>query len=59
MARRLGLDLQVIESEWSETAPFEGIGEAPKPDPAHHTKAAMIVHSETATGVTSDTRVHL
>ena len=54
MAQRLGLDVQVLETEWGEAAPVERIAEALTADAQHQIKAVMIVHNETATGVTSD-----
>ncbi|HVH29200.1 MAG TPA: aminotransferase class V-fold PLP-dependent enzyme [Vicinamibacterales bacterium] len=54
MARRLGLDVQVLETEWGEGAPIDRIAEALAADARHQIKAVMIVHNETATGVTSD-----
>jgi len=54
MMKRLGLDVQVIEVEWGEGAPVEKIGEILAADKAHAIKGVMIVHNETATGVTSD-----
>jgi alanine-glyoxylate transaminase/serine-glyoxylate transaminase/serine-pyruvate transaminase len=54
MALRLGLDVQNLETEWGEAAPVERIAEALTADAQHQIKAVMIVHNETATGVTSD-----
>jgi alanine-glyoxylate transaminase/serine-glyoxylate transaminase/serine-pyruvate transaminase len=54
MARRLGLDVQVLETEWGDGAPIDRIAEALAADAQHQIKAVMIVHNETATGVTSD-----
>ena len=54
MMQRLGLDVQVLEVEWGEGAPEEKIGEILREDRAHRIKGVMIVHNETATGVTSD-----
>jgi alanine-glyoxylate transaminase/serine-glyoxylate transaminase/serine-pyruvate transaminase len=54
MAERLGLDVQVLETEWGEGAPVERIAEALTADRHHAIKAVMVVHNETATGVTSD-----
>jgi len=54
MAQRLGLDVQVIDAEWGETAPVERIAEALAADTGHQIRAVMIVHNETATGVRSD-----
>lgn len=54
MMQRLGLDVQVIEVEWGEGAPEDKIGEVLRADIAHRIKGVMVVHNETATGVTSD-----
>lgn len=54
MAQRLGLDVQVLETEWGEGAPLDRIAEALLNDPDHQIRAVLIVHNETATGVTSD-----
>jgi alanine-glyoxylate transaminase/serine-glyoxylate transaminase/serine-pyruvate transaminase len=54
MMQRLGLDVQVIDVEWGEGAPEERIGEILREDRTHRIKGVMVVHNETATGVTSD-----
>ncbi len=54
MMKRLGLDVDVIEVEWGEGAPVELIAEKLAADKAHEIKGVMVVHNETATGVTSD-----
>ena len=54
MMQRLGLDVQVIDVEWGEGAPEQRIAQALAEDRAHGIKGVMIVHNETATGVTSD-----
>ncbi|MEP6571864.1 MAG: aminotransferase class V-fold PLP-dependent enzyme [Gemmatimonadota bacterium] len=54
MAERLGLDVQVIDAEWGEGAPLERIQETLTADKAQAIRAIMVVHNETATGVTSD-----
>jgi alanine-glyoxylate transaminase/serine-glyoxylate transaminase/serine-pyruvate transaminase len=54
MAERLGLDVQILDAEWGEAAPVDRIAEALAADTAHRIRAVMIVHNETATGVTSD-----
>src|SRR4051812_41891491 len=51
MARRLGLDTEIIDAEWGEAAPVERIAEALAADSAHQIRAVLIVHNETATGV--------
>jgi alanine-glyoxylate transaminase / serine-glyoxylate transaminase / serine-pyruvate transaminase len=54
MMKRLGLDVQVLEVPWGEGAPEDRIAAALAEDTAHRIKGVMIVHNETATGVTSD-----
>ncbi|GJD29315.1 Serine--glyoxylate aminotransferase [Methylobacterium adhaesivum] len=54
MAERLGLDVIVQDEEWGTGADPEKIGEALRADKNHEIKAVMVVHNETATGVTSD-----
>lgn len=53
-AQRLGLNVDVIDVEWGEGAPPERIEEALRADRAHEIKGVLVVHNETATGVTSD-----
>jgi alanine-glyoxylate transaminase/serine-glyoxylate transaminase/serine-pyruvate transaminase len=54
MMNRLGLDVEVLETPWGEGAPEERIAAALRADTGHRIKGVMIVHNETATGVTSD-----
>jgi alanine-glyoxylate transaminase/serine-glyoxylate transaminase/serine-pyruvate transaminase len=54
MAQRLGLEVVVQDEEWGTGANPERIGEALRADKNHEIKAVMVVHNETATGVTSD-----
>lgn len=54
LARKHGLDVTVIEQDWGTGASAERIGEALAADTAHAIRAVMVVHNETATGVTSD-----
>ena len=54
MMQRLGLDVQVMDVEWGEGAPVAEIEQALRADTGHAIKGVMIVHNETATGVTSD-----
>ncbi|MFD0986024.1 aminotransferase class V-fold PLP-dependent enzyme [Methyloligella solikamskensis] len=54
LARRHGLDVIVQEEEWGTGADPEKIEAALSEDKAHEIKAVLIVHNETATGVTSD-----
>jgi alanine-glyoxylate transaminase/serine-glyoxylate transaminase/serine-pyruvate transaminase len=53
-AQRLGMRVDVIDIEWGEAAPVDRIAEALAADSAHEIKAVLIVHNETATGVTND-----
>jgi alanine-glyoxylate transaminase / serine-glyoxylate transaminase / serine-pyruvate transaminase len=53
-ARRLGLDVTIIDVPWGEGAPPEQIEAALRADSAHQFRGVIIAHNETATGVTSD-----
>jgi len=54
LAKRLGLRVDVLEVEWGEGAPIDRIEEILTKDTQHEIKGVLIVHNETATGVTSD-----
>ncbi|HEU5358040.1 MAG TPA: aminotransferase class V-fold PLP-dependent enzyme [Gemmatimonadales bacterium] len=54
LARQLGLEVEVLDCEWGTGAPADRIEAALKADHGHAIKALLIVHNETATGVTSD-----
>jgi alanine-glyoxylate transaminase/serine-glyoxylate transaminase/serine-pyruvate transaminase len=54
MAQRLGLDVEVLDTEWGEGAPVERYREALAADKGQRIKAVLFTHNETATGVTSD-----
>ena len=54
IATRLGIDADVIETDWRRGANSESIGEALAADGAHKIKAVCIVHNETSTGVVSN-----
>jgi alanine-glyoxylate transaminase/serine-glyoxylate transaminase/serine-pyruvate transaminase len=54
MMKRLGLEVEVLETPWGEGAPEERIAAALAADTGHRIKGVMVVHNETATGVTSD-----
>src|ERR1700687_1154307 len=54
MMQRLGLDVEVLEVEWGCGAPEDRIAAALRADRNHLIKGVMVVHNETATGVTSD-----
>lgn len=53
-AERLGLKVEVIDLEWGEAVDPAVIGAALAADKAHAIKAVLLVHNETATGVTND-----
>ncbi len=54
MAQRIGLTVDVLETEWGEGAPVERYHERLAADKNHEIKAVLFTHNETATGVTSD-----
>jgi alanine-glyoxylate transaminase/serine-glyoxylate transaminase/serine-pyruvate transaminase len=54
LARRHGLEVIVQEEEWGTGANPDRIEEALRADKSHEIKGVMVVHNETATGVTSD-----
>ncbi len=54
LARRHGLEVEVQEEEWGTGANPDRIEEALRADKGHAIKGVMVVHNETATGVTSD-----
>ena len=54
LARRHGLEVVVQDEEWGTGANPERIEEALRADKTHEIKGVMVVHNETATGVTSD-----
>jgi alanine-glyoxylate transaminase/serine-glyoxylate transaminase/serine-pyruvate transaminase len=53
LARRLGLEPILIETDWRRGALPDKIGEALDADKAHEIKAVCVVHNETSTGATS------
>lgn len=53
-AQRLGLKVDVLQTPWGEGAPVERIEETLRADTAHSITGVLVVHNETATGVTSD-----
>ncbi len=53
-ARNLGYTVDVIEAPWGESAPADQIEAALTADAAHEIQGVLIVHNETATGVTND-----
>ena len=54
LAQRIGLDVEILDVEWGEGAPLEQIEAVLAADPEHAIKGVLVVHNETATGVTSD-----
>ncbi len=54
LAQRVGLDVEVQDEEWGRGADPDRIEEALRADRDHRIKAVLVVHNETATGVTSD-----
>lgn len=53
--RRLGFDVDAVESEWGHGADLAALERRLRDDaPRHAIKAVAIVHNETATGVTND-----
>ena len=54
IAKRLGLDVEIIASDWRVGVDAEAIGARLAEDRAHAIKAVAVVHSETSTGVLSD-----
>ncbi|HXY30549.1 MAG TPA: aminotransferase class V-fold PLP-dependent enzyme [Gemmatimonadaceae bacterium] len=53
-AQRLGLKVDIIDIDWGEGASPEKIADALRKDTNHEIKGVLVVHNETATGVTSD-----
>jgi len=53
-ARALGYVVDVIEVPWGEAAPNDQIEAALRADTTHEIQGVLLVHNETATGVTSD-----
>jgi alanine-glyoxylate transaminase/serine-glyoxylate transaminase/serine-pyruvate transaminase len=53
-ARRLGLDVQLLDLPWGEGASAERIEEALRADRDRRIRAVLVAHNETSTGVTSD-----
>ena len=54
LAKRHGLEVIVQEEEWGTGAKPDRIEEALRADKNHEIKGVLVVHNETATGVTSD-----
>lgn len=53
LAKRLGLEPILVETDWRRGALPDKIGEALDADKAHEIKAVCVVHNETSTGATS------
>jgi alanine-glyoxylate transaminase/serine-glyoxylate transaminase/serine-pyruvate transaminase len=53
-AERLGYKAEVLDLEWGEAVDPSAIGDALRADRSHAIKAVLLVHNETATGVTND-----
>jgi alanine-glyoxylate transaminase/serine-glyoxylate transaminase/serine-pyruvate transaminase len=53
LAKRLGLEVEIVAGDWRHGADPEAIEAALGADPQHAIKAVAIVHNETSTGVTS------
>lgn len=54
LAKRLGLDIDLVEGDWRHPASIPALAEKLAADKAHKIKAVCIVHNETSTGVVSD-----
>lgn len=54
LCQRQGMNVEIIETEWSLGAPTEAIEAALSADKAHKIRAVLVTHNETATGVRSD-----
>jgi alanine-glyoxylate transaminase/serine-glyoxylate transaminase/serine-pyruvate transaminase len=54
LAKRIGIRVDILDVEWGEGAPVDRLAEILAADSQHEIKGVMIVHNETATGVTSD-----
>lgn len=56
-ARNLGFHVDVIEAPWGDVVPLDQLEAALAADTAHEIQGVLIVHNETATGVTNDMAV--
>jgi alanine-glyoxylate transaminase/serine-glyoxylate transaminase/serine-pyruvate transaminase len=54
VARNLGLEVDLVESDWRTGVELTVLGEKLAADPHNQIRAVMIVHSETSTGVAND-----
>ena len=57
MARALGLDVDLVPGTWRRGVDPAVVHERLAADRAHATRAVMVVHNETSTGVTSNVQV--
>ncbi|HEU4632117.1 MAG TPA: aminotransferase class V-fold PLP-dependent enzyme [Gemmatimonadaceae bacterium] len=53
-AQRLGFDVETIDVPWGEGVPADAIEQRLRADGGAAIRAVLVVHNETATGVTSD-----
>ncbi len=53
MARKLGLEVELLPGDWRHGADYAGIEARLKADAQHAIKAVAVVHNETSTGVTT------
>jgi len=53
VAARLGLDVQVVDTDWTAGVDPAAVEQALAADPEHRIKAILVVHNETSTGATS------
>ena len=54
MGEALGLEIAIVENDWRTAIVPDDVEEVLRADTAHKIKAVLMVHTETATGVTSD-----
>jgi alanine-glyoxylate transaminase / serine-glyoxylate transaminase / serine-pyruvate transaminase len=54
MCKRLGFEVELLETPWGEGAPIDRHLSALSADKAHKIRAVLVCQNETATGVTSD-----
>lgn len=53
-ARKLGMNVEALDGEWGRGISADAVGAALKADVKREFKAVLLVHNETATGVTND-----
>jgi alanine-glyoxylate transaminase/serine-glyoxylate transaminase/serine-pyruvate transaminase len=54
VARNLGLQVDLVESDWRVGVELASLAARLDKDPQHEIKAVMVVHSETSTGIAND-----